>query len=92
MCISLASGMHGMLARCYSCRPIVVKRLPVLVQKMVYDKEAAEAALLRFNGNLPDSKRSRGASPLGSLSEALIMIRFGFDIIDTPYLQVRRWR
>lgn len=74
------------------CHPIVVIRLPVLAMKMVYDREAAETALIRFNNNPTGFKKSRGASPLGSLSDALVMLRSGFDIIDTPYLQVRRQR
>lgn len=56
---------------------------------MVYDRKAAETALVRYNNNPPYAK-SGGLSRVGPLTEALAMLRAGFDIMTTPFLQVRQ--
>ncbi|CAM9552191.1 unnamed protein product, partial [Sphacelaria rigidula] len=68
------------------------KRIEVLytemvdgLNEMVRDQRAAEEALVRYYNSA--SARSKGKKQYGPLWEALAMVKAGFDVTTTPYLQ-----
>lgn len=54
---------------------------------MVYDRVAAEKALLRYYNTT--SGKKTGRKQVGPLWEALVMVRAGFGVTTEPFLKVR---
>lgn len=59
------------------------------IVQMVRDQRAAEEALVRYYNSA--SARSKGKKQYGPLWEALAMVKAGFDVTTTPYLQVLKY-